>query len=384
MSDARSGLGRIKDRAVGRRGHTSKHSKDEGDGGYFSPTNATSALALSAITPASPSVSRAFTWKNTPEDYQNGILKGKEMPKSSNTTIFQGSESTLDVTSPTIEEPPRENGAESKWLEQVKDIRQSIVINDPSIAGSIYGDGDLDGPLLEAVREPNNFQILLHRRHSISGASPTTEHKRNDAWWPRQMSFTDAEDAILGWEPIGAVSDDGSENDTWAALQNQNYIADDVRHLYEKIIELQEEIAPWASKKVDDVDALDELALHDIEAFQTLYYQQTESYQAVKQNSQDILGDERSHVMEAIKDVEVLGAKLEYEINALVSKVQDVEDGTAQFERMVEELESRADELEIQLSTESWIHWLVRSMTGIGTGPNITARGRAIQARRVQ
>jgi chromosome segregation ATPase len=198
------------------------------------------------------------------------------------------------------------------------------------------------------------------------------------------MSFTDAEDAILGWEPIGAVSDDGSENDTWAALQNQNYIADDVRHLYEKIIELQEEIAPWASKKVDDVDALDELALHDIEAFQTLYYQQTESYQAVKQNSQDILGDERSHVMEAIKDVEVLGAKLEYEINALVSKVQDVEDGTAQFERMVEELESRADELEIQLSTESWIHWLVRSMTGIGTGPNITARGRAIQARRVQ
>jgi hypothetical protein len=60
--------------------------------------------------------------------------------------------------------------------------------------------------------------------------------------------------------------------------------------------------------------------------------------------------------MEAIKDIEVLGAKLEYEINALVSKVQDVEDGTAQFERMVEELEGRADELEVQLSTESWMH----------------------------
>ncbi|KAE9368837.1 hypothetical protein N431DRAFT_428595 [Stipitochalara longipes BDJ] len=383
MSDARSGLGRIKDRAVGRRGHASKHSKDEGDGGYFSPTNATSALVLSAaIGPASPTVGRAFTWKNTPEDYQNGILKGKEMPKSSNTTIFQGSESTLDVTSPTIEEPPREDEAEAKWLEQVKDIRQSIVINDPSIAGSVYGDGDLDGPLLEALREPNNFQILLHRRHSISGASPTTEQGRNDAWWPRQMSFTDAEDAILGWEPIGAVSDDGSENDTWAALQNQKYIAEDVRHLYEKIIELQDRIAPWASKKVDEVDALDELALRDIEAFQTLYYQQTESYQAVKQNSQGILGDERSHVMEAIKDIEVLGAKLEYEINALVSKVQDVEDGAAQFERMVEELEGRADELEAQLSTESWMHWFVRSVTGIGTGPNITARGRAIQARR--
>jgi hypothetical protein len=382
MSDARSGFGRIKDRAVGRRGHASKHSKDEGDGGYFSPTSATSAMVLSAVGPASPTIGRAFTWKNTPEDYQNGILKGKETPKNSIATTFQGPESSLDIPSPTIEEPPKENGAETKWLEQVKDIRESIIINDPSIAGSVYGDGDLDGPLLEAVREPNNFQILLHRRHSISGASPTTEHHRNDAWWPRQMSFTDAEDAVLGWEPIGAVSDDGSEKDMWVALQKQKCIAEDFRRLYEKIIDLQDEIAPWVSKKLDDVDALDEQAARDIETFQTRYYQQTESYQAVKQNSQDILGDERSHVMEAIKDIEVLGAKLEYEINALVSKVQDVEDGTTQFERMVEELEGRADELEVQLSTESWMHWLVRSVTGIGTGPNITRWGRAMEERR--
>lgn len=185
------------------------------------------------------------------------------------------------------------------------------------------------------------------------------------------MSFTDAEDAVLGWEPIGAISDDGSENDTWAALQQQKYIAEDFRHLYEKIIDLQDEIAPWVGRKVDDIDALDEQAAHDIEFFQANYYQQTESYQAVKQNSEDILGDERSHIMEAIKDIEVLGAKLEYEINALVSKVQDVEDGTAQFERMVEDLEGRADELEVQLSTESWMHWAVRSVTGIGTRPHV-------------
>lgn len=374
MSDARSGFGRIKD-AVGRRGHTSKHSKDEGDGGYFG-LNSTTTLAPSTGTPVSPSVGKAFTWKNTPEYYQNGISKGKEMPKTSNSTRLQGSESTLDVTSPAQEEPRKENEAEARWLEQVRDIRQSVVIGDPSIAGSVYGDGDLDGPLLEAVREPNNFQILLHRRHSVAGASPTTEHHRNDAWWPRQMSFTDAEDAVLGWEPIGAV-DDGDETDTWTALQKQKYISEDFKHLYEKVINLQDEIAPWVGKKVDDIDALDEQAAGDIEGFQTLYYQQTESYQAVNQNSQDILSDERSHVTEAIKDIEVLEAKLEYEINALISKVQDVEDGVAQFERQVDDLESRADELETQLKTESWPHWLVRSITGIGTGPNITAPRRS-------
>jgi archaellum component FlaC len=191
------------------------------------------------------------------------------------------------------------------------------------------------------------------------------------------MSFTDAEDAVLGWEPIGGIRDDGDESDTWAALQKQKYIAEDFRHLYEKVMDLQNEIAPWVGKKVDDVEALDEQAARDIEGFQSLYYQQTDSYQAVKQNSQDILGDERSHVTEAIKDIEVLEAKLEYEINALVSKVQDVEDGVAQFERQVDDLESRAEELETQLKTESWPHWLVRSITGIGTGPNITAPRRA-------
>lgn len=140
---------------------------------------------------------------------------------------------------------------------------------------------------------------------------------------------------------------------------------------YEKVGGLQEIVGPWVERKVDSVDALDDQAARDQEGFQTLYYQLSESYQAVKQNSQDILTDERGHVTELIKDVEVLGAKLEYEINALVSKVQDVEDGVAQFERQVDDLEGRAAELETHLNTESWAHWVVRSVTGIGAVPNL-------------
>jgi hypothetical protein len=140
-----------------------------------------------------------------------------------------------------------------------------------------------------------------------------------------------------------------------------------------KIIE-QDYVGPWVKEMVASVDLLDDQAARDQEGFQTLYFQLSESYQAVKQRSQEILGDERSHVVEATKDIEVLGAKLEYEINALVSKVEDVEDGVSQFERQVEDLETRVNELETHLNTESWAHWLVRSITGIGTGPNITRR----------
>ncbi|KAJ3472779.1 hypothetical protein NLG97_g10725 [Lecanicillium saksenae] len=65
-------------------------------------------------------------------------------------------------------------------------------------------------------------------------------------------------------------------------------------------------------------------------------------------------------------------AQLEYEINALVFKVHEVEEGIVNFERQVVDVENRADELKRQLETESWLHWFVRTLTGVGTGPNIT------------
>jgi hypothetical protein len=383
MSDARSGFGRIKD-AVGLRGHSSKNSKDEDYDGrqtgvlgpmgqYFSPSSSN----LSPVGSPTIGVGKAFTWKNTPEDYRNGAPKSKETVTITSAGRARGSESPhnesiISLSGGIVERDvaQKDTQAAARWAEQVKEIRQTLVAHDPSIAGSNFGD-DLEGGILEAERDPHNFQVLLHRRHSI-GSSPTNK-PRNEAWWPRSMSFTDAEDAVFGWEPIGTICDEGDETDTWAALQKQKLIAEDFKTLYEKVSDLQDRIGPWVEHKVDSIDALDDLAAQDQEGFQTLYYQLGESYQAIKQNSQDILADERSHVMETIKDTEVLGAKLEYEINALVSKVQDVEDGVAQFERQVDDLESRAEDLETHLNTESWPHWLVRSITGIGARPTIMA-----------
>jgi len=386
MSDARSGFGRIKD-AVGLRGHASKHSKDESAepeermgpiGTFFNPANKSSPIAALSLSPSPKVVGRAFTWKEKPEEYQNGFPKSKE-PVSAQAHLdaeSPPSDSAANSEYPTVivdsEDLRKETEAESQWTMRAREIRRDLITGEPSVAGSVCGDGDLEGPFLEAERDPHNFAILLQRRHSFTIAR-SVESANNDAWWPRQMSFSDAEDAILTWEPIGTLGGKEDQSDLWAALQKQKYIAEDFRHLYEKIMDLQNEVRPWVETKVRGVEALNEQASENQQEFQDLYYRMSESYRAVKQSSQDILGDERSHVTEALKDIEVLGAKLEYEINALVSKVQDVEDGVAQFERQVDDLESRADELETTLKTESWAHWVVRSITGIGTGPNIVA-----------
>jgi hypothetical protein len=44
---------------------------------------------------------------------------------------------------------------------------------------------------------------------------------------------------------------------------------------------------------------------------------------------------------EAVTDVELSAAKLEYELNALQSKVEEVEDGVDAFEQLVSDIEAR-------------------------------------------
>jgi chromosome segregation ATPase len=185
------------------------------------------------------------------------------------------------------------------------------------------------------------------------------------------MSFSAAEDAVLSWTDIPQVSNDADDADDWISLQKQKYLAEDSRKLYRHITTLQSQIGSWVERKVESVEDLENQASRDQDELQTLHSQFSEAYQSVNQSSQDILSEERSHVMEAIKDIEVLEAKLEYEINALVSKVEDVEDGVAQFEGQVNEVEDRAAELEKLLKTESWLHWAIRSTTGLGTKPHL-------------
>jgi chromosome segregation ATPase len=148
--------------------------------------------------------------------------------------------------------------------------------------------------------------------------------------------------------------------------------AEVARNLYASIAELQLDLSPWVSSKIAAVDMLNETYAKQLENLERVYYPLSESYQRLNQGSSEMLSEERAHLTEAVKDVEVLIARLEYEINALVSKVDDVEDGISRFGTQVEDLEKRADELKITLETESWLHWFVRTLTGIGTGPNIT------------
>lgn len=383
VSDARSGFGRIRD-AVGSnlRGHVSRPSKDETSDAPWSTTPSIATLAQSSAALSSPVMTtRAFTWKNKPEEYADAFKKERDAETAAVAAAHNTSEdcntpvplTAFREAAKTLEDiPERRIGGRIPPEAEPTEIRKELVENDPSVPGSVVDEGDLQGPVLEAERSNNVPVSYLQRRHSVNISSPSQECSLNEDRWPRRLSFSEAEEALLRWDSILDMDDEIDTLDTLSALEQQHALAELARSLYASIASLQVEICPWVSSKLSAVESLDDTYARQQESLQTVYYQLSDAYQRLKHSSSEMLAEERAHLAEAVKDVEVLVAKLEYEINALVSKVKDVEDGVAQFEKQVEDVEARAAELKAVLETETWLHWAVRTLTGIGTGPNIT------------
>jgi hypothetical protein len=383
VSDARSGLGRIRD-AVGSnlRGHASRPSKDETSETPWTAAPSIATLAQSSAALSSPVLmSKAFTWKNKPEEYVDAFKKERDAETAAVAAAHNASEDGDSPAPPTafrdtantlddISERRTSSGVLPEA--EAMDIRKELVENDPSVPGSVIDESDLQGPVLEAERNSDVPITYLQRRHSIDTSAPSQAGNQNENRWPRRLSFSAAEEALLRWESVVDIDEDVDTIDTFSALQQQYASAELARSLYTSIASLQLDISPWVSSKLSAVEALDDTYTRQQESLQTVYYQLSDAYQRLKHGSSEMLAEERAQLAEAVKDVEVLVAKLEYEINALLSKVKDVEDGVAGFEKQVEDVEARAAELKTVLETESWLHWAVRTLTGIGTGPNIT------------
>ncbi|KAI1032072.1 hypothetical protein LB504_000405 [Fusarium proliferatum] len=372
MNDARSGFGRIKDVVGGGlRGHTSRPSVSTRDDFLESgPRSSSQGLTLGTTQPPAPTqgVGRAFTWNNKPQEYLAAMKRadaegGAGFPQLSHFA----STSTVDIKQPAsapVETQKREQDGE--LFDIGVEVRRDVLSKAPSAVGSLVDEHDLQGPVLDAELNDDLSKRGLSRRHSIQLSQCPHMTVLNENRWPRRMSFGDAEEAVLQWEPLIDVSDvaDG--------LANIEAFNDLAQHFNQCLEEMKHRIEPWVTEKLSAVEALDERYAKDKDEMHALYYQLNEACQRIRITSHELLAEERSHLLEGLKEVEALVARLDYEINALLQKVVDVEDGIVTFERQVEDMEKRAEALKAELETEGWLHWMFRTVTGIGTGPDIT------------
>ncbi|KAL2198907.1 hypothetical protein P885DRAFT_31969 [Corynascus similis CBS 632.67] len=384
VSDARSGLGRIRDAVGGGlRGHASRPSKDEtpdtAASGYSSPSIAT--LTQSSVAVTSPvAVGKAFSWKVKPEDYLTGLKDGEggEPAPAEPLPGPNGAGGQLAATNgdQPYAEPFRALDEKERLELALVEIARDVRSTNASMANSVVADGDLEGPVLAIERNSDGPLLSLQRRHSVDCLA-SLNPQLHEARYPRRLSFSAAEDAILSWEDLVSLADPKSEANDMASLRSQAELS---YKLYARLQQIQTDLAPWASNKLASVTALNQSLTAQQAELQALQETADEAYQRARHVSGELVAEERARLAEAVKDIEVLAAKLEYEIGALVSRVNEVEDGVAQFEAQVEDVERRAEELREVLETESWMHWFVRTITGIGTGPNIT-RGVAAPSR---
>lgn len=370
MNDARSGLGRIKGAVGGgRKGHSSQGSmsaKDPFD--LTSPTGTDYADAPhsngAATGPAA--VGRAFTWKNKPDAYLNAIRRGDGDVFQDLSDDSPGSQSTVPSTRGSRKTPEatlKQREASEKMKNIGTDVREEVLSRAPSMTRSAADEGDFEGPFLQSERQTFPSRTALLRRHSYGMFEVGLEHAPNENRWARRMSFGDAEEAVLPWEDI--ISENSTSLDQGDGTARLEVFS---RQIEQIVFGLE----PWVEDKIKLVRKLDVRYGQDVTELRMLYQQLNEACLRVRDNSNGMLSDERDGLTESIKGIEVLVARLEYEINALIARVNDVEDGIRNYERQVDDVEERADELKRQLETESWLHWFVRTLTGIGTGPNIT------------
>ncbi|KAL7786290.1 hypothetical protein V8C37DRAFT_297202 [Trichoderma ceciliae] len=366
MSDARSGFGRLKDGVRGR-GHGTRLSISTKEEALENGNGSANALQSFSIPPSpAAAVGRAFTWKTKPEEYLSAIRRGDPDALPGLTAVSSLS-SVADLKVARLLEYDRKPRESDRSLEILgPDMHKNSYRMAPSAVPSTADESDIEAICPGIRQRPDLRQLALSRRHSCDIAELCTKRVLNEDRWARRMSFGDAEEAVLSWDELIDLMDETDDEDEAEARAAR------ARHLAQYMDSIVYGIEPWVREKIKLVQLLDDKYGRDKADIQNLHHQLSEIYHRVHYNSEEILAEERASLTESVKEIEILVARLDYEINALVQKINDVEDGIQNFERQVEDVERRADELRTQLETESWLHWFVRTLTGVGTGPNIT------------
>ncbi|KAH7027661.1 uncharacterized protein B0I36DRAFT_246901 [Microdochium trichocladiopsis] len=381
--DARSGLGRIKDAVSGTgRSHGSRPSRDDPDA-LLSPSAHSSVAHLTSPGTGPTPINRAFTWKNKPEEYLASMreMHNESTPSSTNPEVADdgpraNNRNAAGMIVETSDFAMKESGQSHAPSQPhgSSDTQLDPVAPESSVANSTADEGELTRrrtreklPMPPSLREP----ATLHRRQSLMLPSELQDRVPEENRWPRRMSFGDAEQAVLRWEPVISLvktSPSGIETPS----SEQLGLGEIAAALYNEIRHTKTSIEPWVIKKIGAVQDMENHYSEQAEELEALYLQQSDAFRQAKHDSQALLAQERSHLTEASGNLKNLLNRLEYELAILSSRVQDVEDGVTNFEAQVVDMERRADELKIELETETWLHWAVRTLTGIGTGPNIT------------
>lgn len=362
VSDARAGLGRFKD-AVGLPGlrshHHHKHSREAAelthDIAYQPPSDSDTEVSVPKPRPSEQK------WRGEPEP----------RPEDEDTQPSTTAESGADVKPPEIHIEPVPLTAESEAQAEedgVPELQPVSTVDDSSdierlrtrsTAASTDRDRNRDrdesasGLALTALRRPQSCDEFC---------SLDVDTQKRDERCPRHLSFSNVEEAVLTWEPLGDRPMVKDITNLEEAISQEDMLASDARIFSSRILTLSGCTVPWVERQVDAVDSLNQMLYDRHEKLNSVYLERYGDFQRLRDRSSDLLTDE--HARDGVKRVELLGAKVDYELHVLESKVEDMEAGVTDFERHIVNVETRIKALlkGEQDHSVSWMEWLRRTL----------------------
>jgi hypothetical protein len=368
--DPERGFHRIKD-AVGLRSHASKLSRDEQtrlqfqdsrtglnrrhpdlDGAYEDGNELSEVMSPQRVaTDLEPSFTKVLT--ETPHDSTSNLVLNKATSTLNGDPGSSGSKLTVAESEASTQPPTAE----------------------PSVAGSVYHGVELNEVL--PLEEAHAFPALLRRTQSADQLQ-LYDTQYSDEWWPRHLSFSIAEESILTWESVISADVDEEaidDTDTSAVALGKQQVtyalqSEQLKRLHHRLAVLSATDSSWVKTRLNDIKDLDAAADADIETLESIYYPRLNTYHSLRENTHAVITNNRAQLTASLRELDNVNDKLEYEITALRGKVEDVEDFVDEFEKQVDYVCERVEELERTLGgREGWWHWIFRKATGIGSPP---------------
>lgn len=365
VSDARAGLGRFKDAVglPGLRSHHHKHSRGGSelthDAAYNPHIDSDVEASISKYQSGSGVEMDGETEKHTEHD-EDALTA---VPTEDGADIKPPEihiESAPAETEPVSHREEADQLAELQPVQTFDDESSDIErILSRSTAASSDQAEDRDGPVsglaLMALRRPQSSEDL----RTLDG-----DNERQDHRCPRHLSFSNVEEVVLNWTQLGGQLVVEETDNLEEAIDQEDMLASDARIFSTRILDLSERTVPWVERQVDSVDGLNVKLYERHEELNSVYLERFGDYQRLRERSSDLLSDEQSYLSDGVKRVELLGAKLDYELHVLESKVEDMEEGLTDFERHIVNVEMRVKTL-LKGEEEhgiSWVTWFRRSI----------------------
>ena len=212
----------------------------------------------------------------------------------------------------------------------------------------------------------------LTKTMSLDSFSSIYLSRKSQEQWPRRLSFGNAEESILTWVSLTRTATKPSlSSDLTPRAQSADGSLHnaELQRLQDRLLCIKYDIGTWVDQQIAQVRELDVDAENKQQIIGEIYHSNVDEFHSLQERAENNITSKKTKLQDAVRSIEMLGAKLEYEINTLRGKVEDVEDTVFEFERQVLYVEARMQELENESrKEEGWLGWLLRMFSGIGTG----------------